>query len=67
MRNWDPRLIVLVGFILVIVGWIIPFLEVLQKMKSTFFWNFFSFAASFAGLMLGIVGTAFYTARRRKR
>jgi len=67
MSNWDPRLIILLGFILVVVGWVIPFLEVIHLMESTFFWNFFSYAASVSGMMLGIIGAAFYTSRRRKR
>jgi hypothetical protein len=66
MRDWNPLYFILVGFFLVVVGFALPFLMVLQILQSTFFLNFLAYAASFSGLLLGIIGSAFYTASRRK-
>jgi hypothetical protein len=61
-----PQFMIALGFILVVLGWILPFLMVLHIIKSTFFWNFFSFGASVAGVFLGILGTALYSRRFRE-
>ena len=62
----DHRLILAIGFVLVLFGAVVPWLMVLQIVKSTFALNFLAYAASIAGLVLGVVGVAFYT-RRHKR
>ncbi len=67
MRTWKPSYFILTGFILVVVGFTLPFLMVLQVIQSTFFLDFLAYAASFGGLLLGIVGSALYTADHRKR
>ena len=65
----DPRIIVLVGFLLVLAGFVLPFLMVLRIIPPNWVVSFVSFAASVSGLMLGLVGAALWTrvdmARRR--
>jgi hypothetical protein len=61
-----PLRIILVGFALVVLGVVLPFLMVLHVLQSTFFLNFISYAASTAGLILGIVGAALYVRLKRK-
>lgn len=56
----DPRLGIAVGFVLVFLGFLLPFLMVLHILESTFFLNFFSYTASVLGLFLGIISVAFY-------
>ncbi len=51
------RLIVL-GFLLVLLGAVLPFLIVLQFVPSTFFLNFLAYGSSVAGLFLGVIGVA---------
>jgi len=51
-----PKLLLLIGFILVLMGFVFPFLMVMGFLESTLFLNFFSFTASMAGLMLGMIG-----------
>ncbi len=66
MIERDPRLIFVIGFVLVLFGAVIPWLMVLHVVKSTFFLNFLAAGASVAGLVLGVIGTAYYV-RLRKR
>jgi hypothetical protein len=56
----SPWKIILLGFLLVLAGAVLPFLMVIHLVKSTFFLNFFSYTASLVGLILGIIGSAMY-------
>ena len=62
----DPRLILAIGFLLVLIGAAIPWLIVLHVLKSTFFLNFLAAGASVAGLVLGTIGAAFYVRLHRR-
>ena len=62
----SPFKIILIGFALAVLGAVVPFLMVLHILKSTFFLNFFSYAASLAGLILGIIGAAMYVRLKKK-
>ena len=66
MIDKDPRLIFVIGFGLVLLGAVLPWLMVLHIVESTFFLNFLAAGASMAGLILGVIGTAFYV-RLHKR
>ncbi|MFB6285003.1 MAG: hypothetical protein ABEK03_00285 [Candidatus Bipolaricaulia bacterium] len=65
MRTDDPRLYMIVGGLLLVVGVVVPFLMVIQMLESTFVLNFLSFAASVAGLALGLLGAFSYIRLRR--
>jgi hypothetical protein len=65
MMEWDPRVLLGVALFLLLIGVLLPLLEVLQILESTFFWNFLAFGASFLGLMLGIIGSVSYMVRRK--
>ncbi len=58
MTRLDPKALLAIGLVLMIIGWILPFLMMLDVIPSSFFLNFFSFAASTLGLFLGIIGIA---------
>jgi hypothetical protein len=60
MMRIHPKRLILIGFFLVLAGAVLPFLMVIQVLESTFFLNFFSFGATMAGLLLGMVGAATY-------
>jgi hypothetical protein len=60
MINKSPLKIIAVGFVLVLLGFLIPVLMVLHIIESNFVLAFFSHGASVAGLLLGLVGTALY-------
>jgi hypothetical protein len=40
------------------MGVVLPFLMVIKILESTFFLNFFSYAAQVSGVILGILGLA---------
>jgi hypothetical protein len=60
-----PIVLIIIGFVLVMLGWIFPFLMVMHVISSTFFLNFFSYAISLMGLILGISGSAMYVKWRK--
>jgi len=64
MRDWDPRLLIFLGIVLMLAGILFPGLIVLHYVRSTWALNFFSYTASVLGVILGFVGVAFYTRRR---
>ena len=64
--GFDYRLMFGLGFVLVLLGAIFPWLMVLGYIRSTFALNFGSFAASMVGLLLGVAGVAYYVRLRRK-
>lgn len=66
MGTANPKRLILIGFFLVLAGAVLPFLMVIQVFESTFFLNFFSFGATMAGLLLGMVGAATYVRLRKK-
>lgn len=63
----NPKWLILIGFLLVLFGFVAPFLMVLGVFRSTFALNFISHGASISGLFLGMIGAALYTRTRRKR
>lgn len=58
MRGMNPRTILLVAFVLLVIGWVIPFLMMIDIIVSSFALGFVSFAMSILGLFLGIIGIA---------
>jgi hypothetical protein len=66
MIQLSGRSIILIGFVLVVLGFVLPFLMVAKVIESTFFLNFFSFAASISGLLLGVIGSALYVRNHRR-
>jgi hypothetical protein len=60
MMRTHPKKIIVIGFFLVLSGFVVPFLMVLQIVKASFLLSFLSYGASIAGLFLGIIGAASY-------
>ncbi len=54
-----------IGFLLVLLGFLLPFLMVLQVIQSTFLLNFLSYGSSIAGLFLGFLGASAFIRNRR--
>jgi membrane associated rhomboid family serine protease len=66
MTETDPRAIIAIGFVLVLLGFVLPFLMVLQIVQANLALSFLSHGASVSGLFLGILGGALYV-RKEKR
>ena len=62
----QPTKMIVLGFFLVVFGFIGPFLMVLRVVDSSFWLSFLSYTASISGLILGVLGSALYVSRRRK-
>ncbi len=58
---------IIIGLVLLLCGAILPFLMVMEIIGSTFPLNFLAAASQISGLMVGFIGIAMYTARRRRR
>jgi putative Mn2+ efflux pump MntP len=63
----QPKRLLAIGFVLVLFGFLAPFLMVLGVITSTFTLNFVSYAASIAGLFLGMYGATMYVRINRNR
>jgi uncharacterized membrane protein len=67
MRTIRGEYLILIGFVLVLLGAILPFLMVMKILESTIFLNFFSYIVSMVGLFLGIIGSAFLVRHRKSK
>jgi hypothetical protein len=54
------------GFILLVIGFLLPFLMVLQFLESTLWLNFVAYLTSFFGLIIGLIGIVTYAQVREK-
>lgn len=65
MSEIDPRVLIAIGFVLVVFGFVAPLLMVVQIIQPNFLVSFLSHGASVAGLFLGVLGGALYVRRER--
>ena len=66
MGRISPVRLIVIGFFLVLFGFVGPFMMVLGIVEASFVFSFLSHAASVSGLFLGLIGTAMYAAARKK-
>ncbi len=70
MISADPRLVILIGFLLVLSGFVLPLLMVMRIIPPNWILSFLSYGASVVGMMMGLVGAALWTrldmAQRRR-
>ena len=67
MRTIRGEYLILIGFVMVMAGAIIPFLILMKELKSTLFLNFFAYTLSVMGLFLGIMGSAYVVRYHRRK
>jgi hypothetical protein len=65
MNSPHTAIYILIGFVLVVLGAVLPFLMVMHILESTFFLNFLAYGASITGLFLGFIGATMYVNERR--
>lgn len=63
----NPVVWIWFGFFLVLLGFVLPWLMVLQVLKSTLFLNSLAFMGTVGGLFLGTAGAAWYVKFRKPR
>jgi hypothetical protein len=56
----SPIQMMLIGFVLLMVGFLLPFVMVLRIVQPTLLLGFVSYLASLAGLVIGLLGVFFY-------
>lgn len=66
MGRTQPVRLILIGFFLVLFGFVGPLLMVIGVVETSFAFSFLSHAASVSGLLLGVIGTAMYAGTRKK-
>ncbi len=62
-----PFRLLIIGFVLVFVGFAIPFAVVIKLIENTFFLSFFAYGAQVSGLILGVIGAANYATMGRNK
>ena len=63
----SPLGMILLGFVMCVLGIVLPVLMILGMIETTFLLGFFAFALSISGVLLGIVGATRHVVRRRPR
>jgi hypothetical protein len=61
MMRIHPKKIIAIGFVLVLFGFLAPFLMVIKVIEASYVLSFLSYGASVGGLLLGLVGAAWYS------
>ncbi len=56
----------IVGFILLVIGVLLPFGMILGLLEPTLPLGFLSYGASFLGLVLGLIGIVYYARTQRR-
>lgn len=64
MRN--PKMMMVIGALLMILGVVLPLLMVIKMIESTFLLSFISYGASLAGMVMAFVGLFSYITFHRK-
>jgi len=57
--------LIIVGFFLLVIGAVLPFLMVTGVLESTYFTNGVAIVGQVAGLFLGLIGIGMHMASRR--
>jgi len=57
--------LIIIGFILLVIGVVVPLLMVTGVLESTYLWNAVAIVGQVAGLILGLVGIGIYMSSRR--
>ena len=61
-----PEKLIFIGFLLVLLGFALPVLMVIDVVKATLFLSFLAHGASTSGLFLGLMGTMMMRTRYRR-
>lgn len=62
----NPRLMMVIGVLLMVTGIVLPALILIKILESTYFLNFFSYFCQVLGLVLATLGLVTYVGMHRK-
>jgi len=65
--RFDPKHLIWVGAILLLLGVVLPFLMVVHVIESTYFLNFFAYSCIVIGMVLTTIGTAMVAGINRSK
>ncbi len=63
----SPLQLMLIGFALLVIGVILPFLMVLRIIEPTLLLGFVAYLSSVLGLALGVIGVILFSGTRRHK
>lgn len=66
MKQISSLKLIITGFILLVIGVVLPFLMVIRLLEPSFLLSFLSYFASLVGLIMGLCGVAWYVRSRRR-
>lgn len=66
MGRIRPARLILIGFFMVLFGFVGPLMMVVGIVEASFAFSFLSHTSSVGGLFLGLIGTAMYAAAGKK-
>ncbi|MCI0475064.1 MAG: hypothetical protein L0Y55_02345 [Anaerolineales bacterium] len=66
MNRLTPSQMMWLGFFLLVLGFVLPFLMVLQFLESNLLTTFIAYLASFSGLVIGLMGVVEYARIQKK-
>ncbi len=64
MKLLTPLRLIVIAFMLLVLGALLPFLMVIRVLQPSFALSFFSYALSLVGLIMGLIGVALYGRNR---
>jgi hypothetical protein len=67
ITDLPPRIVLSIGFLLLLASFVLPLLIVMQVVESTLFLNFLSFFMMVLGSILGFIGSASLALQRRRK
>lgn len=60
LANLGPKSMMFIGFIMLVVGVVVPFLMTILVIQPSFLLGFLSYFSSILGLVIGTIGAALY-------
>jgi len=66
-RRFNLQNLIYIGFVLILLGIILPLLMIMQYIKPMLWLEFLSYTVSVLGLILGVIGMAYMVAKNRKK
>jgi type IV secretory pathway TrbL component len=67
MTKIQPNKLLIVAFVLLLIGVVLPFLMVIKIIENSFLISFISYASSISGMVIGSIGAMMLSVSRRKR